>query len=86
MYKLIFKCNGLTPHIFKNHITYLTHIEKFKHLNLHYELENDFWVAVRPSGTEPKIKFYSGVKGESLEDAEKKLKELSNAIKEIGNI
>lgn len=45
---------------------------------LYYELENNAWCCVRPSGTEPKIKFYYGVKGESLEDAEKKLE----AIKE----
>ncbi len=36
---------------------------------LYYELEHDAWLAVRPSGTEPKIKFYCGVKGDSMEDA-----------------
>ena len=41
---------------------------------LYFELEEDAWCAVRPSGTEPKIKFYFGVKGTSLEDAEAKLK------------
>ncbi len=50
---------------------------------LYYEMENDFWCAVRPSGTEPKIKFYMGVKGESLEEAEKLLEELTNAMKEL---
>ena len=40
---------------------------------LYFELENGFWLCVRPSGTEPKIKFYFGVKGTSLENA----KELS---------
>ena len=50
---------------------------------LYYEMANDFWCAVRPSGTEPKIKFYMGVKGESLEEAEKLLEELTNAMKEL---
>ena len=50
---------------------------------LYYELENDNWCCVRPSGTEPKIKFYMGVKGTSLEDSDKKLEELENAMKEI---
>ncbi|MCF0146259.1 MAG: phospho-sugar mutase, partial [Eubacterium sp.] len=39
---------------------------------LYYELNDDCWVCVRPSGTEPKVKFYYGVVGESLEDAQKK--------------
>lgn len=40
---------------------------------LYYELEDNAWCCVRPSGTEPKIKFYFGVKGSSLEDAKEKL-------------
>ena len=47
---------------------------------LYYELENNAWCCVRPSGTEPKIKFYFGVKGTSLEDATKKLEKLKNAM------
>lgn len=47
---------------------------------LYYELTDDAWVCVRPSGTEPKVKFYLGVKGTSLDDAEKKSKELSAAV------
>ena len=39
---------------------------------LHYDLEDDAWLCVRPSGTEPKIKFYYGIKGTSLDDADKK--------------
>ena len=39
---------------------------------LYYDLPDDAWVCVRPSGTEPKVKFYYGVKGTSLEDAEEK--------------
>ncbi|MBP3503095.1 MAG: phospho-sugar mutase [Clostridia bacterium] len=51
---------------------------------LYYKLENSAWCCVRPSGTEPKIKFYIGIKGNSMEDAEKKLKELSDAVKVFG--
>ena len=47
---------------------------------LYYELTEDAWVCVRPSGTEPKVKFYIGVTGNSLGDAEKKSKELGEAI------
>ena len=43
---------------------------------LYYELENNAWCCVRPSGTEPKIKYYFGVKGTSLEDADEKLEAL----------
>ena len=48
---------------------------------LYFELENDAWFCVRPSGTEPKIKFYAGIKGTSLEDSAKKLDDLMEAIK-----
>ena len=51
---------------------------------LYYKLEDSAWCCVRPSGTEPKIKFYIGIKGNSMEDAEKKLKELSDAVKVFG--
>ena len=37
---------------------------------LYYDLTDDAWLCVRPSGTEPKVKFYYGVKGTSLEDAD----------------
>ena len=47
---------------------------------LYYEMTDDAWVCVRPSGTEPKVKFYLGVKGSSLEDAEEKSKALSAAV------
>jgi len=50
---------------------------------LYFALDNDSWCCARPSGTEPKIKFYMGVKGESLEDADKLEEELTNAVKEI---
>ncbi len=48
---------------------------------LYYELENNSWCCVRPSGTEPKIKFYMGVKGTTQEDVDKKLDELTEAMK-----
>ena len=47
---------------------------------LYFDLENNSWCCMRPSGTEPKIKFYMGVKGSSLEDSEAKLTELKNAV------
>ena len=47
---------------------------------LYYEMTDDAWVCVRPSGTEPKVKFYLGVKGTSLEDADAKSKALSEAV------
>ena len=50
---------------------------------LYFEMENDTWLCVRPSGTEPKIKLYFGVKGTSIEDAEQKSKELGASVKEM---
>ena len=47
---------------------------------LYYELENNAWCCVRPSGTEPKIKLYMGVKGESEDDAIEKLNKLKTAM------
>ena len=44
-------------------------IEEQKSNVMYYELENDSWLAVRPSGTEPKIKFYIGVCADKKEDA-----------------
>jgi len=48
---------------------------------LRYAFENDCWCAVRPSGIEPKIKFYMGVKGDNLEEAEKDLKDLMEEMR-----
>ena len=47
---------------------------------LYYDLEDGGWICVRPSGTEPKIKFYFGVKGTSLEDADQKEADLGAAV------
>ena len=52
---------------------------------LYYDLEEDAWCCVRPSGTEPKIKFYMGVKGTSMEDAENKLNILTDFMKKLAN-
>ena len=50
---------------------------------LYYELSNNSWCCVRPSGTEPKIKFYMGVKGSTMKDAENQLAVLSEAMKKF---
>jgi phosphoglucomutase len=47
---------------------------------LYFEIENDSWCCARPSGTEPKIKFYMGIKGDNLEDANKKLESFKDAV------
>lgn len=52
---------------------------------LKYHLEDGSWVCLRPSGTEPKVKFYFGVKGISVEDSGAKLNEISNAFMEKVN-
>ena len=48
---------------------------------LYFDLTNDSWCCARPSGTEPKIKFYMGVKGKSLADAQDKVEQLTQALK-----
>ncbi len=50
---------------------------------LYYDLSDNAWCCVRPSGTEPKIKFYMGVRGLSSEDADEKLAKLTEAMKKI---
>ena len=47
---------------------------------LYYDMPDGTWLCVRPSGTEPKVKFYYGVKGTSLEDADKKSEEMGEAV------
>ena len=48
---------------------------------LYFDLTEDSWCCARPSGTEPKIKFYMGVKGTSIEDAKAKNAALTEALK-----
>ena len=50
---------------------------------LYFELNEDSWCCARPSGTEPKIKFYYGVKGTSLSDAQAKTAATQKALKEL---
>ena len=50
---------------------------------LYYELERGAWCCVRPSGTEPKVKFYMGVKEDSLETAAAALEDLKAAVREL---
>ena len=52
---------------------------------LYYDLTDDAWVCVRPSGTEPKVKFYYGVKGASLADADEKSAVMGKAILDMVN-
>ena len=47
---------------------------------LYYDMTDDAWVCVRPSGTEPKVKFYYGVKGASLADADEKSEKLGKEV------
>ena len=47
---------------------------------LYYELEDNNWCCIRPSGTEPKIKLYMGVKGKTDEEATRKLEDLKQAM------
>ncbi|MFR8813765.1 MAG: phospho-sugar mutase [Lachnospiraceae bacterium] len=47
---------------------------------LYYELTDDAWVCVRPSGTEPKVKFYFGIKGTSIADADAKAEAMKEAV------
>ena len=53
---------------------------------LYYDLEDGAWVCVRPSGTEPKIKFYIGVKGTSINDSVEKANKLKEDLKKFANL
>ena len=50
---------------------------------LYYDLSDNSWFAVRPSGTEPKIKLYIGVKGSSEQEANEQLAELSSEVEKL---
>ena len=50
---------------------------------LYFELPDDAWCCARPSGTEPKIKFYMGVKGTGMDDAKARLEKLTEDLKAV---
>ena len=50
---------------------------------LYYELEENAWCCIRPSGTEPKIKYYFGVKGTSMKDAQRKLERVKEDMMKL---
>lgn len=50
---------------------------------LYFDLENGAWCCIRPSGTEPKIKFYIGVRGMDEKEAEERLESLTEAVKKL---
>lgn len=50
---------------------------------LYYELEDNSWCCVRPSGTEPKIKLYMGIKADTEKESDKKLEELKEAMVDV---
>ena len=50
---------------------------------LYFDMPDNVWMCVRPSGTEPKIKFYYGVVGNSLEDADKKSADMAKAVTDM---
>ena len=50
---------------------------------LRYILDDETWIAIRPSGTEPKLKFYIGTSAPSLDESNSKLVEFEKALKEF---
>lgn len=70
----------------KRHLVSTGEVEEINLPNsnvLYYELENEAWFCVRPSGTEPKIKYYFGVKGNTLVEAEELLSNLQKEVLEL---
>ena len=72
---------------YKQEITSENNEKRFTGLSksnvLYFNLEKNAWVCVRPSGTEPKIKFYMGICGNSMQNANDELNKLENAVKEM---
>lgn len=69
----------------RDYLTYEGPVKLPKDNVLYFVLEGDCWFAMRPSGTEPKLKIYAGVVDASLEAAENKAKTLMEGIKSILN-
>ncbi len=65
----------------KNNSVYDGHLPKANMIL--YELSDDAWFLVRPSGTEPKIKFYLGVKGSNVENSIERINDLGSAVKAL---
>lgn len=77
-------CRDYETKEFKNLLTGETGISQLPVSNvLHYTLEDDTWICVRPSGTEPKLKFYFGVKGKDATDADEKAKKINAAVDQL---
>jgi len=83
-YKVL-EFKDISQNLVKDMVTGETHETELPKSNvLYYTLENDGWCCVRPSGTEPKIKFYIGVKADSLETADKTFEKVKESMMERG--
>jgi len=72
--------NGVKVAEFRDYMTYVGAIALPKENMLCFILEDASWFCIRPSGTEPKLKLYYSVKGSSMEDSDKKLEQLKQAV------
>ncbi len=80
----LLKFNDISKDIVKNMQTgEITKTGLPKSNVLYYELEDNNWCCIRPSGTEPKIKLYMGVKGKTEEEASTKLEKLKEDMLEV---
>lgn len=77
--------NGVKVLEFRDYMTYEGKIKLPKENMLSFILEDKSWFSIRPSGTEPKLKLYYSVTGDSLQDAEERLEKLKNAVNEMVN-
>ena len=82
-----YKIVSISDYQLKKYINLMTKEEKETRLPksnvLYYELENDNWCCIRPSGTEPKIKMYFGIKENNYDDAKNNLEYLKNEMIKI---
>ncbi len=82
-----YKIVSISDYQLKKYISLMTKEEKETTLPksnvLYYELENDNWCCIRPSGTEPKIKMYFGIKENNYDDAKNNLEYLKNEMIKI---